>query len=78
MHTLGLDVFFFQNRSYLCVIDYYSKFPIVRELCNQTAEELIQCFAEIIGEYDKPQQIVSDASSNFMNSDFKKFCHNLI
>ena len=40
-HNFGLDVFFFQNISYLYVKYYYSKLPVIWELYNQTAEELI-------------------------------------
>ena len=76
-HTLGHDVFFFQNKSYLCIIDYYSKFSIVSELHNQTTKELIHYSAEVIREYGKPKYIVSDAGSNILSSDFKKFCNNL-
>ena len=50
-------------------------FAIFREIHNQTAEEIIQHFAEVIGEYDKPKCIVRDASSNFMSSDFKNLPH---
>ena len=31
-HTLGSDVFFWNNLPYLLVSDYYSKFPLVRKL----------------------------------------------
>ena len=42
---------FSNNRLISCVVDYYRKFPVVCVLHNQIATELMQVFAEIVGEY---------------------------
>jgi len=31
-HTLGTDIFYWNNSHYLLLIDYYSKLPIIRKL----------------------------------------------
>ena len=30
--VLGADVFYFNNKNYLCTVDYHNKFPIVKRL----------------------------------------------
>ena len=39
--VLGADVFHFNNKNYLCVMDYHSKFPIIKRLEGLSAENLI-------------------------------------
>ena len=38
--VLGADVFHFNNKNYLCIIDYHSKFPIIKRLEGLSAESL--------------------------------------
>ena len=74
-HTLCPDVFFFKQQTFICVADYYSKFPVVCELHNQTDEEMIHIFAEIVGEYGFHKRIaMQDAGLKFVSSEFKAFC----
>ena len=37
----GADVFYFSNKNYLCVVDYNSKFPIIKRLKGLLVENLI-------------------------------------
>ena len=38
---LGIDMFEFNGKQYLLVADYFSRFPIVRELSDMTANRVI-------------------------------------
>ena len=38
--VVGADVFHFNNKNYLCIIDYNSKFPIIKRLEGLSAENL--------------------------------------
>ena len=39
--VISTDVFCFNNKNYLCVIDYNSKFPVIKKLEGLSAESLI-------------------------------------
>ena len=69
----GADVFHFNNKNYLCVIDYNSKFPIVKRLEELSAENLINN-VKIFTKYGIPQKIMSDAGTNFVYDRFWQFC----
>ena len=39
--VIGTDVFHFNNKNYLCIVDYNSKFPVIKRLEGLLAENLI-------------------------------------
>ena len=45
------EIFHFNNVNYLCVVDYNSKFPIVRRLQGLSVEHLINAVTAMFGEY---------------------------
>ena len=59
---------------YLCIVDYYSKFPVVHELKDNSADALVHAFEDIFCEYDRCREIISDAGSNFVSEHFQRFC----
>ena len=75
--VLGADVFHFNNKDYLCIVDYHSKFPGVRILEGLSAESLIAVIKVIFTEYGIPHKIMSDAGTNFVSDRFWKFCNSI-
>ena len=75
--TLGMDVFYINKMPYLCIIDYLSKFPVIHQLGDHTAECLIDTCKDIFSEYGIPRRIMSDAGSNFNSQQFISFCRRL-
>ena len=75
--VLGADVFHFNNRNYLCIIDYHSKFPVVKRLEGLSTENLITRVKVIFTEYGILHKIMSDAGTNFVLDRFRKFCSSL-
>ena len=68
------DVFHYNNKNYLCIVDYNSKFPIVKRLEGLSAENLSNAVKIIFMEYGVPCKIMSDAGINFISDRFWKFC----
>ena len=52
--AVGADVFHFNNINYLCVVDYNSKFPIVRKLQGLLVEHIINAVTAIFATYGIP------------------------
>ena len=57
---LATDIFHFEGVSYLLVVDYTSRFPIVCKLNSMTAQHVANHFKLIFSEYGWPDTLVSD------------------
>ena len=53
-HTLGTDLFYFKKHDFIVLIDYFSKFLIVRKLHNSTLCVVIKELGLIFSEFGKP------------------------
>ena len=77
LEVLGADVFHFNNKNYLCTVDYHSKFPIVNRLEGLSAENLIATIKVIFTKYGIPHKLMSDAGTNFVSDKFWKCCNSI-
>ena len=75
--VLGADIFYFNNKYYLYVVDYYSKFPVVKRLEGLSAESLIAAMKVIFTEYGKPHEVMSGTGTNFVSDKFWTFCNSI-
>ena len=57
---LGIDIFEHRSHHYLLVADYFSKFPIVKKLSNQTSSHVIGLLKPIFAEYGIPTIVYTD------------------
>ena len=64
-------------KKYLCIVDYHSKFPVIKRMEGLSAENLIARVKGIFAEYGIPHRLMSDAGSNFVSEKFKSFCSSL-
>ena len=55
--VLGTDIFHFNNKNYLCIVDYHSKF-LIKRLEGLSAESLITMTKVIFAEYGIPQKLM--------------------
>ena len=51
----GTDLFRVNNKTLLCIIDYY-KFPIIKKVGGPVADNLIQTAKKIFAEYGQPKR----------------------
>ena len=54
--TIGTDIFMFNNKNYLCIVDYYSKFPIVKWTEWLSADHPIKSCKLVFVEYELPKK----------------------
>ena len=57
---VATDIFHFESRSYLLVVDYTSRLPIVREIKSMLAQHIADHFRLIFSECSWPDTLVSD------------------
>ena len=57
---VATDIFHYESQPYLLVVDYTSRFPIVRRLKSMSAQNITEQFQSIFSEYGWPDTLVSD------------------
>ena len=75
--AVGADVFHFNNINYLRVVDYNSKFPIIRKLQGLSVKYLMNATSAIFTEYGIPCKLMSDAGTNFVSEKCGCFCRSI-
>ena len=75
--VLGADMFQLDNKNYLCVVDYHSKFAVIKRIEGLSAESLITTVKIIFAEYSILHRLMSDTGSNIISGKFKRLCNSL-
>ena len=70
-------MFTLSNKHYLCIVDYQSKFPIIKGLEDLSADSLILMHKVIFAEYGLSKKIMSDSGGNLISDKLKTFCKSL-
>ena len=68
---LASDIFHFQNDSYLLIVDFTSRFPIVCKLKSKTAKHVASHFSEVFGEYGWPGTLLTDNGPCYASHELK-------
>ena len=69
---LATDLFHFEGQSYLLIVDYTSRFPIVRKLTSMTAHHIADHCKQIFAEYDWPDTLISNNGPCYASETFKQ------
>ena len=69
---LATKIFHFEGDSYLPLVDYTSRYPIICKLTSMTAQHVIGHLKIIFSEYGLPDTIVSDNGPCYMAEAFTK------
>ena len=77
MEVLGADIFHFNNKNCLYIVDYQSKFPVIKRLEGLSTENLIATAKVIFAEYGIHCKLMSDAGTIFISDRFRKLCSSL-
>ena len=75
--VISADTFTLNNKHYLYIVDYHSKFPIIKKTEDLSADSLILMCKVIFAEYGLPKKIMFDSGSNFFSDKFKTICKSL-
>ena len=75
-HMIGSDLFYFQRIDFLVVVDYFSKYLIIRKIPSSTSSAVIKELGMIFSEFGKPQIFRSDNGPCYSSQEFKFFMQN--
>ena len=70
---LATDIFHFQGTNYLILVDYTSKFPVVKQLRKVDQQAITVAFEEIFTEHGYPDELVSDNGPCYRGEQFTEF-----
>ena len=71
---LGNDIFEFNGKKYLMVVNYYSQFLVIRLLNDMTSHTVCNQFTSILAEYGLPATIIADFRSQYISKRFRSKC----
>ena len=71
---LGTDIFEFEGNKYLMIVDYYSRFPVIRLLGDITADTICNHFTSVLAEYGLPSLTIADFGTQYISAKFKDSC----
>ena len=75
--ALACDLFEYQGKIYLIVVDPYSKSIALEPVADHSAEKMINAFLQIVSKLGIPTTILCDCVANFTSQMFIAFCSNL-
>ena len=64
---VGANIFPIRNNTLFCIVDYYSKVPVVKKTDDLSPDSLIGEVKIVFAEFWLPRQIVLDAAINFIS-----------
>ena len=68
---IATDLFHFKGNSYLLLVDYTSRFPIMRKLMSMTPQHIADNIKHIFAKYGWPDALVSDNGPCYASEIFK-------
>ena len=72
-HTLSTDLFYWEQSTYLLVVDNYSKFPVVKKMTTTTSKSVIKLMKSIFDEHGLPVKVISDNGPQYSSDEFLRF-----
>ena len=72
-HTLTTDLFYWEQSTYLLVVDNYSQFPVVKKMTKTTSKAIIKLMKCIFNEHALPVKVISDNSPQYSSDEFLQF-----
>ena len=64
----------FQDKIHRFVIDLFSRFPVVRQLCGESMKLLLDALKDIFSNFGIPETIISDNGPCYKIQEFNSFC----
>ena len=75
--VLGTDLFHWNGSEYLVLVDYYTKYPFVRQIIGHaTSEAISDLTKQILSEHGIPDKIISDNGPQYTGASYRKMIKN--
>ena len=68
--TSKIDLFIFNNKTYILLIDLFSCFPVVRQLAGENTKTVLKAMQNIFADFGIPEVIISDNGPCYKSQGF--------
>ena len=72
--SIATDLFMFQDKTYMVVVDLFSRFPVVRQLHGESMKLVLNALKSVFSDFGIPQNIISDNGPCYKSQEFNNFC----
>ena len=73
VYCIGTDLFEYNNKPYLIMVDYFSSYPWKRPLRNISSLSIIEAIKSVFSEFGYQDKIHSDSGSQCSSKEFNSF-----
>ena len=74
---LAKDIFEYGGKSYLIIVDQFSKFIVVYKVADHSSEQTVAAFSQVFSEFGLPDSVCCNHGTNFTSQLFLSFCKGL-
>ena len=64
--VVGANIFTVKENKLFCIVNYCSKFPVIKKMDGLSADSLIKAVMIVFADFGLPNNIVLDADTNFI------------
>ena len=72
--TIAMDLFMFQDKTYILMIDLFLHFPVVRQLSGENTRTVLKAMQNVFADFGIPEAIISDNGPCYRSQEFRDFC----
>ena len=72
--TVTTDLFVFQDKTYMVVVDLFSRFTVVRQLHGENMKLVLNALKSVFIDFGIPETIISDNGPCYKSQEFNNFC----
>lgn len=73
-HSLAVDIFYYQRRAFLSIMDVFSRYPAVVPLRSESTAAVIAGCRQVFTLFGTPARIISDNGPQFASQEFASTC----
>ena len=74
---IGTDIFEYDNEKHLMIVDFFSRYFVLKKLPDIKAQTVSSKFTEALIEFGMPTTIMADFGTQYTSEEFKKKCRNM-
>ena len=68
-HSVAVDIFYYRQKSFLSIMDLYSRYPVVVELVRETSVDILAALRSVFCMFGFPKRVISDNGPQFVSAE---------
>ena len=68
--TIATDLFIFNDKTYILLIDLFSCFPVIRQLSGENMKTVLKAMQNVFADFGIPEVIISDNGLCYKSQEF--------